>query len=920
MGFRNENQFIGVMNTRSIIIIFSILFGAWKNGLLHAQSVEFIQHDDLLSSVSGFAEYADCIVDMNGDFRDDVVRIGGKGIFIDYQQKDGSFEQEAFNMPIYTRPSWSICAGDVNRDGLNDLLLAGSTSVSFLVSGAGGTTYQEYLMPGFIECQRSTMFDINNDSWLDAFVCNEDGQSVPYRNVGNGLMMRDSAFLPTVNLPGNYAAIWTDYDNDGNSDLYITKCLAGALPGDPVRTNGLYKNNGDGTFTEVGAAAGVDDNAQSWSTSFEDFDHDGDFDAFVINHDFQNRLYRNNGDGTFTDVITSSGIGLSGADAFENTSADFNNDGHMDIFSDLTNRLYLGNGDMTFTGQNVPTTPGAIGDLNHDGFLDIVHQGHVWLNAGHENHWLNINVFGIQSNQNAIGSRVELYGPWGMQVQEVRSGQSYSPMSSMTVHFGLGENTIIDSLVVRFPSGRVARKLDQFIPDTTFIIPEADYLLPTITLLNEKDTSICDGDTIMLSAPDGYSAYRWSDGAITQEVAITNPGHYFVIAYDDSSHVAVSNIIHISQFIESPPVIETDGSVQFCQGDTLILSVISNQPVEWSTGATSQYIRVTQSGEYTVSAEAVCFNGELFSSPRTVTVNSVPPPVVNDAMLNAGDSILLSATGESIHWYNESGDLLFVGSDFQTPALHTSTTYFVESKNAFGGEIANGGKPDTIGDGGLPAQSGYLLFTTWEPFTIQSVSVFVPEGGPLGVRFVQLRSGDSLLAFKSLDLHPGENILNLDFHVDIGSYILDCPQGNLFRNSANVTYPYAIGQSGVITGSSHGSDYYYYFYDWKIKTDEYTCASERVPVNVIVTGEEFLSATMPELYPNPATSFTTVKGVGISDTTMLELVDIDGRGMKWLYEWMGDQFRMDVSNMKPGVYILRIQNQGQLQLVKLVIL
>ena len=105
--------------------------------------------------------------------------------------------------------------------------------------------------------------------------------------------------VPPARVPVSY----THLDVYKRQDLYLTKCLGGALPGNPARTNLLYRNNGNGTFTERGAEAGLNDNAQSWSTAFEDFDNDGDFDAFIINHDEGNRLMQNNGSGIFTNII-----------------------------------------------------------------------------------------------------------------------------------------------------------------------------------------------------------------------------------------------------------------------------------------------------------------------------------------------------------------------------------------------------------------------------------------------------------------------------------------------------------------------------------------------------------------------------------------------------------------------------------------
>ena len=264
----------------------------------HAQEpVSMIQNSNVLNPIIGFS-WNSCVVDMNNDQLDDVVRATDNGLYIDYQQANGSFQQSFFALNFQNLPGGSICAGDLDNNGFNDLLFGDDSAVSFVMSNANGTAYTEYAKPEYIFSQRSTMADIDNDGDLDAFVCHDVDKSHPYRNDGNGNMTLDQTLIETADLPGNYAAIWTDYDNDGDDDLYITKCRGGALPGDIARTNLLYRNNGDGSFSEVGAAAGVDDNAQSWSTVFEDFDNDGDFDAFIVNHDFQNRYYRNNGDGT----------------------------------------------------------------------------------------------------------------------------------------------------------------------------------------------------------------------------------------------------------------------------------------------------------------------------------------------------------------------------------------------------------------------------------------------------------------------------------------------------------------------------------------------------------------------------------------------------------------------------------------------
>ena len=889
---------------------------------LPGQPVILTLQNDLLHQVVGFVDYADCAVDMNGDFLDDVVRVGGKGIYIDYQNTDGTFSQKFFNVHVKELPSWSICAGDLDNNGLNDLLFANSSKVSFVKANETGTSYTETVMPGVILSQRSTMADINNDGWLDAFVCNDTAMSVPYRNEGFGNMLPDTNLIHTSDRPGAYSAIWTDYDNDNDIDLYITKCKGGAPPSDPDRINLLYRNNGDGSFTEVANQSGVDDNAQSWSTAFEDFDHDGDFDAFVVNHDFQNRLYRNNGDGTFTDVIEGSGIDPTDLGAFENSSGDFNNDGHIDIFSELEQELYLGNGDLTFTGQSLPVTPGAIADLNNDGFLDVVHASRPWINQPNQNHWVKINTIGIEGNLNGIGARVEIYGPFGMQVREIRSGQSYSPMSSLNTHFGLGNADRIDSLVVKWPSG-VISVLTDLDADTTYIVPEANCVLHSSALSVSGDTAICPGTSIVLSAPSGFSQYSWSKGVTGATISVGEEGWYYAILTDSLGCVSITDGIRITHIEESKPIITATGQNPVCEGDTLILTASTGENYFWSEGTSGlQRIGVTQTGSYTVAVDAVCSAEKITSDPFPVTVLPTPAPQVTHIEIAPGDSILLTAAGENIHWYQDpsGGALLHTGSTFQTPALHTHTTYYVESHHTYEGELQPGGKPDTSGPGGLPSQGGYLLFEVWKPFTLLSVTVYVPPGGPAGTRFIQLVSGDSILAVKQFIVQHGLNVLELNFAVPVGQFSLRSPQGNLFRNTGPLSYPYPIGDVGQITTSSFGNDYYYYFYDWKIRTHDYECVSERVPVEVLITKtQDPVDPFTWRLYPNPTKNENVVIELEKNETGKLILFDATGRAIHRMEFESESLIPVKLEGIASGVYAIQLWSGGKVESRKLIV-
>ncbi len=894
----------------------------FTGALLAQQPVTFTNQSNLLNPVIGFA-YSNCAVDMNGDFLDDVVRVSSSALIIDFQQPDGSFQQTVFPYGFQNQPSWSICAGDLDNNGFNDLLFGGGSKVSFLLANADGSAYTEKVAPEPIFSQRSTFADIDNDGHLDAFVCNDLGQSQPFRNDGTGQLSLDQTLVETSPLPGNYAAIWTDYDNDGDIDLYITKCLGGAPPGDPSRTNLLYRNNGDGTFSEVGAESGMNDNAQSWSTVFEDFDNDGDFDAFIVNHDFQNRLLRNNGDGTFTNVIAGSGINAFDLGAWENASGDFNNDGYMDIFSELDDVLLLGKGNLTFIGQNAPVTPGGIGDFNNDGFLDVIKGNQLWINDGNSNNWLKINTLGTESNRNGIGARVEIYGAWGMQVREVRSGQSFSPMSSLTTHFGIGQATSIDSVVVKWPSGTLTTVKNPAI-NTTINIPEAACLLPDTELTVTGETTICPGDSVVLTAPAGFS-YVWSNGDTAQSIAVFEPGNFSAILADSAGCVSYSNSVTVGYFQDTEPQIAASGKLIFCQGGSVTLTSSTGENYQWSNGMQTQSITVSQSGNYTVSVDAKCSAGTLTSAPIEVEVLPAPMPTVTDIIISQNDSVLLTASGENMQWYDQAagGNLLASGPEFQTPPLSQTETYFVESHHFYPGEIQTGGKPDNSGSGGIPTQGAFTFFNVWEPFTLLSVTVYVPNEAPTGQRTIQLvDEDDEILAEAQIDLGHGQSEVELNFEVPAGSgFSLRCPENNLFRNNGGVSYPYPIGDVGEMTTSFFGNSYYYYFYDWKIQKESFECISGRAAITVGVTPAHVENQTSELfVYPNPAGKeiFVLIKNAG-TPKGLLTISDVAGRDVFTNEVVENQSIKIETSALTPGVYFIRFINDERFFIRKIII-
>lgn len=261
---------------------------------------------------------------------------------------------------------------------------------------------------------------------------------------------------------------WGDINNDGHLDLFVPD-----LYND--KKNILFMNNGDGTFTQITSGPVVTDVSTSSGGSF------GDFDLFVTNYlGNDNILYENNGDGTFT-KITEGIIVNDGGDSVSSSWADYDNDGDLDLYvtNDFNenNYLYENNGDDTFTkittGDQVNDGGRSNGatwaDYNNDGYLDLFvpngqrpdTQSNILYrnNRTFNNFWINVKCIGTSSNKTAIGIKVRVKAlitstqVW--QLRQVSGCTGFNAQNSFNVEFGIGDASIVDSLIFDWPSGLV---------------------------------------------------------------------------------------------------------------------------------------------------------------------------------------------------------------------------------------------------------------------------------------------------------------------------------------------------------------------------------------------------------------------------------------------------------------------------------
>ena len=277
--------------------------------------------------------------------------------------------------------------------------------------------------------------DFDNDNDLDLYVANDTSVNYVYRNEGNGTFTDVSNASWAADFRGSMGLTAGDYDGDGDTDLFMSHWID--------EENALYRNllKEDPSSEHIrfvdesysAMLAEVSIKHIGWGTALFDYDNDGDLDIFVTNGStFQelndpevlipqaDALYRNNGDGTFTDVSESTGIATLPTRVGRGaTFGDYDNDGDVDIF---------------IVNNYAPPTL-----LRNDG--------------GNRNGWLHVELVGIDGNRNAIGAKIQLKTADQTQIREVYAGESYMSSNSFIAEFGVGNATMIETLQVTWLNG-----------------------------------------------------------------------------------------------------------------------------------------------------------------------------------------------------------------------------------------------------------------------------------------------------------------------------------------------------------------------------------------------------------------------------------------------------------------------------------
>lgn len=472
---------------------------------------------------------------------------------------------------------------DYDNDGDPDVFLVnsrpwtgdGSRITSKLYRNEGGGKFLEVTRQAGLAISMYGLgvaaADYDNDGFADLYVTVLDGDRL-FRNRGDGTFEDVTHAAGIANARFGTSAAWLDFDLDGHLDLYVANYVQWSIDDDlwcsmdgstktyctPESYQGqpsvLYRNRGDGTFEDVSARAGVDDpTAKALGIVIFDYDSDGLPDIFQANDTQPNKLYRNKGDGTFSEHGISAGIayaedgkarGAMGVDSadydrsgrfhllvgnfanemvnlFHNegnglfvdeapTSEvgrdsflsltfgafffDYDLDGHPDIFcanghldeeieivqpavkfaqppllfrNDGRGRFELSVADAgPDFAQPVVGRGAAYADYDSDGDLDVLittNDGPAKLlrnDGGNSNNYLRVRLRGVKSNRTGLGTQLTLVSRSGQQVQFVRGGSSYCSQSETVATFGLGQDPEVSMLEVRWPSGTVDQFMD----------------------------------------------------------------------------------------------------------------------------------------------------------------------------------------------------------------------------------------------------------------------------------------------------------------------------------------------------------------------------------------------------------------------------------------------------------------------------
>lgn len=795
---------------------------------------------------------------------------------------------------------------DVDGDGWDDITLGtASSGVLFYKNNNGEFAPGVYLLTLNTQIKQLLWADYDNDGDADLFVTNFNAPNRLYRNNGSIYNLEDvtvQAGLPLTSAM-TFGCGFSDYDRDSDLDLYVCNY------NNSVYSNYFYQNNGDGTFTDITTSAGVGDgycysflplfadfNNDMWSDLFvindrtecsnsywkndqgtfvnqtqasglvdnffamnnsaADYDLDGDLDIYVSNNPTGNRLY-NNTNATFSNVASEAGV-LTMDHSWASVWVDFDHDMDEDLYVSCSpfwgqpgqNRFYINQGNGTFfegtsssgfTGDTGSSHAAAVGDYNNDGNFDIFSvndapaYSRFFRSAESNNHWIKVTLEGVESNRDGIGTWIEAYAGGVKQIRFTHCGEGYMSQNSKSEIIGLAQNEIVDSLIIRWPSGIIDRFYDVQKNQSLNILEGSS----ADTGITTSDFQLCENGSVTLVGYGGV-IYEWNNGVVNDTLIVTEPGTYFFTGYTAWGNSFISESVTIVGAPSIAAEIQTTNESCIGMNDGIVV-INSSNGMEFS----AIYINGLESNGTEELLAPGEYQLELYNSSGCMSNHSfiIEHATPIDITLNSG----------TIECYGETTEIEVIAS------------------GGNGGYVVDWNSIDPLN---IPAGE-YELSVLDELGCSSSISFSILQPDYLEIEI-------------EVEAFTNDNAGTLELEIEGG------------------TPPFIIqtfGPTGYFANSAYQTDLLPGNYTW-IVVDANGCSiSGNTSIDDLSIGVNELNKQAITIYPNPAS-----ESIGIQTTCNVYALKIRSCDGRIIENFCSNQpiTHIDVSAFAPGVYLLDI--------------
>ena len=856
----------------------------WASQIGNAQNFIEVAAANGINSTCGLCSLGSGVsfVDFNGDGLDDLTFATQQGSNVLFYQNTGSGFIQITAPITNTGLNEQIIWVDFDNDGDRDLLVTSFESPTRLYENIGNFNFADITANAGLPINNAPTYgavfgDYNNDGLLDLYIDNWSYQGIYsnrlYKNNG------DRTFTDVTDVAGvadgyklTFCSAFLDINNNGLQDLYNSQDR-------PWSINSMFKNNGDGTFQDISSSSNTDIGIDAMNVGVGDYDNDGDLDIYVTNNAYAggNQLLRNNGNETFTDVAPGVGVTVD-RENWGGNFFDADNDLDLDLYVstqhmgiDHASELFLNNNNgASFTEANLPGMVGdtmnsfsnAIGDFNNDGWPDIVvnnatplgapqNNFHLWQNTtNNSNHWLKVNLIGTESNREGIGSWIEIYINGNKYVRYKHCGIAYLAQNSTIEHFGLGPNTMVDSLIVRWLSGNEDILYDVSANDILTIVEGSSPLIncDNVNILPpvSSNAEICEAEPFPIltaTAEPGYEVSWYGNptgGPLLAQSSTTytptGAGTFYAETQDPSTGCKSATRTAVTLIIHENPTVNGGLNEFACQGTPVTFTAVAaggdgNYSFAWPNGlSNTAQLTVAPPTHTSYTVTVTDGNGCTGTDVVTAVVYELPTVMASaDGTICSGVCTTLGASasgGTSPYSYSWSG-----GSAQVCPT--TTTVYTVTVTDNHGCEdtdeqminvlptpVANAGMDGNVCAGDCytfaPSASGGEM-----PYTFQWSGVQQTEVCPAETTTYTLTV-------------TGNN--GCSATDDLTLTVVDLPQveagtdENLCQGACYTFAPTASGGTGS------------YGYAWSSGTTE-VCPTQTTPYTVTVTDGNGCSST-----------------------------------------------------------------------------